>query len=174
MAITSLSGATAQGVLVSDGEEQQALDGVLCAEALGFSTNYSIICPGVVDLSCERYVKIICPTIEAHLYRDRSAEKNTPGMGVVQLGSGADGFLWSSFPTRRITTPIGRLGSFLVKLQLSNGTLFDTKGLDHLFTFVIRYYTVKNTSNASDMPLCIGLWHHITKTSSHQGFKCHY
>lgn len=109
-------------------------------------------CPGLVNLTGEPYVLVRCPDIEQYLYRDRAFETVHAGMGMVKLGN--QGFReqrydFVSFPPRRLPIPIGKLGKLTIRLERGDGTLYDTKGVDHHLLFVIKYLEMTGGPNAS-------------------------
>lgn len=109
-------------------------------------------CPGLVNLTGERYVLIRCPEIEQQLYRDRAYEKVHAGMGMVKLGGYGfqeQRYDFVSFPPRRMTTPIGKLGKLTFKLEKSDGTAYDTHGIDHHMLLVVRYLEMTATPDMS-------------------------
>lgn len=98
--------------------------------------------PSVVDLTGEPYVLIRCPEVESLLYRDRAFETVHAGMGLVKLanyGFREQRFDFTSFPPRRLPTPIGKLSKLTIRLERGDGTLYDTKGVDHHLVLVIKY-----------------------------------
>lgn len=106
---------------------------------------YEITSPGLVDLTGEKYVLIRCPEIESFMHRDRAHEKHHPGLGMVRLGTNGfqeQRFDFVSFPVRKLTNPIGKLSQLTFRLEKADGTLYNTRGLDHLLTLVVRYYSI--------------------------------
>ena len=113
---------------------------------------YLVDSPGLVNLTGERYVLIRCPEIEQQLYRDRAYEKVHAGMGMVKLGGYGfqeQRYDFVSFPPRRLSTPIGKLGKLTFKLEKSDGTAYNTHGIDHHILLVVRYLEMTATPDLS-------------------------
>lgn len=114
----------------------------MCLDATMVADGYVAESPGVVDLTGESYVLVRCPEIEQQLYRDRAYETVHAGMGLVKLGNYGfreQRFDFVSFPPRRLPTPIGKLSKLTFRLEKSDGSLYDTKGVDHHLVLVVRY-----------------------------------
>jgi hypothetical protein len=98
---------------------------------------------GLVDLTGVRYVMVRCPEIETYLYRERAYEPYYAGLGMVKLGGNGmreQRFDFVSFPARTLTTPLGKLSSLTFKLEKPDGTIYNSRGIDHTLLLVIRYY----------------------------------
>lgn len=118
------------------GSEAMCLDLVMAADG------FILEPPGVVDLTGESYVLVRCPEIEQQLYRDRAFETVHAGMGLIKLGNYGfrdQRFDFSSFPPRTLPTPIGKLSKLTFRLEKADGTLYDTKGVNHHMVLVVRY-----------------------------------
>jgi hypothetical protein len=99
--------------------------------------------PGLCDLTGERFVLIRCPTVETLLYRDRAYETYHGGLGAVSLGSSGiinQNLEFVKLPTRLLQTPIGKLSKLLIRLEKSDGSLYNARGIDHVLTFQIKYF----------------------------------
>lgn len=120
----------------TEGSDAMCLDLTMAAD--GF-----ILKPrGVVDLTGESYVLVRCPEIEQQLYRDRAFEDVHAGMGLVKLGNYGfrdQRFDFDSFPPRTLPTPIGKLSKLTFRLEKADGTLYDSKGVNHHLVLVVRY-----------------------------------
>lgn len=98
--------------------------------------------PWVSNLTGEPFVLVRCPEAESQLYRDRAYETVHAGMGLVKLGNYGfreQRFDFASFPPRTLPTPIAKLSKLTIRLEKGDGTLYDTKGVDHHLVMVIRY-----------------------------------
>jgi hypothetical protein len=87
-------------------------------------------------------VLVRCPEIEQQLYRDRAFETVHAGMGLVKLGNYGfrdQRFDFASFPPRTLPTPIGKLGKLTFRLERADGSLYDSKGVNHHLVLVVRY-----------------------------------
>jgi len=104
---------------------------------------HAIVSPGIVDLTGPRYIMVRCPDVESRLHRDRAYETFYAGLGMVKLG--ANGYMqqrfdFVSFPARRMTSPIAKLSKLTFRLEKADGTLYNSRGINHTLLVVIRYY----------------------------------
>jgi len=121
------------------------LDATVCAEVFVAVPRYEIESPGIVDLTGERHVLVRCPEVESLVHRDRAFERFHAGLGMVTMG--ANGYQdqrteFISFPGRKMHVPIGKLSKLSFRLEKPDGTLYNTRGLDHTLVLAIRYYTI--------------------------------
>lgn len=119
-----------------------AANGVNLAATVAVSEPHALDCPGVVNLTGERYVTVRCPEIEQHLYRDRAFEKHFAGLACVKLGGYGyqqQRYDFVSFPARRFH-PIGKLSRLTIRLERPDGTPYDAHGCDHTLLLVVKYY----------------------------------
>lgn len=111
---------------------------------------HELISPHLVDLTGVRYVMVRCPEIETYLYRERAYEPFYAGLGMVKLGGNGvreQRFDFVSFPPRSLNTPLGKLSSLTFKLEKPDGTIYNSRGIDHSLLLVLRYYSgLKATS----------------------------
>lgn len=136
--------------------------GALCLDVDMTVAGYSLQPPGVVNLTGEPFVLVRCPTIETELYRDRAYESVHAGLGLVNLGNYGfreQRYDFTSFPSRRLPTPLGKLSKLTIRLEKSDGTLYDTKGVDHHLVLSVRYLeltkapeAMRSTLNPGYMP----------------------
>jgi hypothetical protein len=143
---TPSDGVSAESAASTDGPWTQLVSGdAVCGEVWVDALRYEITSPGLVDLTGEKYVLIRCPEIESFMHRDRAHEKNHPGLGMVRLGTNGfqeQRFDFVSFPARKLTNPIGKLSQLTFRLEKADGTLYNARGLDHMLTLVVRYYSI--------------------------------
>lgn len=124
----------------------------LVASVLVRQTAHRVVCPKMVDLTGEPYVMVRCPEIEQQLYRDRAFETVHAGMGMIKLGNYGfreQRFDFVSFPPRRLPTPIAKLHKLTIRLEKGDGTLYDTKGINHYLIMVIRYLQLTKTPDTT-------------------------
>lgn len=124
----------------------------MCLDASMDADGFVLVPPGVVDLTGEPYVLVRCPEIEQQLYRDRAFETVHAGMGLVKLGNYGfrdQRFDFASFPPRTLPTPIGKLGKLTFRLERADGSLYDSKGVNHHLVLVVRYLEL--TKGPEDM-----------------------
>lgn len=112
---------------------------------------YELESTHLVDLTGVRYVMVRCPEIETYLYRERAYEPLYAGLGMVKLGTNGvreQRFDFVSFPARTLVTPLGKLSSITIRLEKPDGTVYNSRGIDHALVMVIRYYSgIKAESN---------------------------
>lgn len=119
--------------------------GKMCMDMSMTVDAYVVEPPNVVDLTGEPYVLVRCPEVEQLLYRDRAHETVHAGLGLVKLGNYGfrdQRFDFTSFPPRILPTPIGKLPKLTIRLEKGDGTLYDTKGVNHHLVLVIRYLEI--------------------------------
>lgn len=113
-----------------------------CVDVSMAVDGHMVVCPGVVNLTGWPYALIKIPEIEQQLYRDRTFETVHAGMGMVELGNYGlreQRYDFVSFPSRRLPIPIGKLPKLTIRLEKGDGTLYDTKGVDHHLVMLVRY-----------------------------------
>ena len=114
----------------------------VCVDLAVLPLGYSLDAPCLVDLTGERYLLVRCPEVESLLFRDRAYEKMHAGLGIVKLagyGQRNERFDFVSVPSRRLRTPIGKMLSFTIRLEKSDGTLYNTRGVEHHLIMAIHY-----------------------------------
>lgn len=129
--------------------------GAMCADVAMLVDGHRVEPPDVVDLTGEPYVLVRCPEIEQQLYRDRAFERVHAGLGLVKLGNYGfreQRFDFTSFPPRRLPNPIGKLSKLTVRLEKGDGTLYDTKGINHHLVLVIKYLEITKGPDALAAP----------------------
>lgn len=154
----------AQSNMTDAGDVRRVVDGVettvlagedLCVDVSVARADYSLVPPGLVNLSGERYVTVRSPEIDAHMFRDRASEQYHAGFGMVKMpgyGYRDQRYDFVSFP-RRTFHPIGRLSRFTVRLEKPGGELYNAHGIDHTLTLVVRYMVPGNECPKNDKQL---------------------
>ena len=130
---------TLGGARFGDGTQQ------LCVQLDVAQAQQQIISPGLYDLVGERYVMLRCQEIEDFLYKERAYEKYNAGLALVKLGNYGyqnQQFNYSGFPPRTFH-PIGKLSKLTLRFEKRGGVLYDFQGVDHVITFLVRYYATK-------------------------------
>jgi len=64
---------------------------------------------------------------------------------MVTMGANGDQAQRTEFislPGREMHVPIGKLSKLSFRLEKPDGTLYNTRGLDHTLVLAIRYYTI--------------------------------
>ena len=95
---------------------------------------------------------IRCPDIEQYLYRDRAFEDVHAGLGMVKLanfGFRESRYDFVSFLPRRLPTPISKLHKLRMRLEKTDGSLYNSRGIDHHLILVVRYLEVLKPPDAT-------------------------
>ncbi len=107
---------------------------------------YAVESTGLVDVTGEKLVLVRCPEVEHVMYRERYNEKGIhAGLGYVKMGAlgyqeqRQDYFV--PFPPRTFH-PMSKLSKFTVRLENPDGTLYNTRGVDHFLLMNVTYYKV--------------------------------
>lgn len=122
--------------------------GVACEVYVTYN-RYEIEGTGLVDLTGERHVLVRCEEIESNLYRERKAGDYHSGIGLVKLGGNGyqeERFNFVGFPARRLQAPIGKLDHLTFRLEKTDGTLYNARGVNHTLLCVIKYYVFAQES----------------------------
>lgn len=128
----------------------------LCCEVTVGAPVYQATSPNIVDLTGEKVVLIRCPEIESVLFRERfTEEKYHTGLGYVKMGG--LGFrehrsdYYIPFPPRTFH-PIAKVSKLTIRLENPDGSLYQTRGVDHVLLMNIVYWKVA-AENAGGAPV---------------------
>lgn len=128
----------------------------LCCELAVGAPMYQITGPNLVDITGDKVVLIRCPEIETVMFRERFNEKGLHvGLGYVKTGG--LGFreqrsdYYTPFPPRTFH-PISKLSKLTIRLENTDGTLYQTRGVDHVLLMNIVYWKVAS-ENAGGPPV---------------------
>ncbi len=128
----------------------------LCCEVTAGAPVYQATSPNLVDLTGEKVVLIRCPEIESVMFRERFTEKKYhTGLGYVKMGG--LGFrehrsdYYIPFPPRTFH-PISKMSKLTIRLENPDGTLYQTRGVDHVLLMNIVYWKVAS-ENAGGPPV---------------------
>lgn len=118
----------------------------LCAEIRVTSIGDRVDAPGQCNLTGERYICVRSPNIEQHMHRDLAVafDGMTPGLGMVPMGGNTGGFRqerlnFLQYEGRRFH-PIGKLHGIDIRLETSNGRVYNSQGIDHTILLCIKMY----------------------------------
>lgn len=104
---------------------------------------FKIYPPGIVNLLGERFLILRCPEIESHLLGSYAYNSTTPGMGLFKLAASYNDVTHLRFDyvslVRKPFHPIGKLSKMTFRFELSNGKIYDFKGINHQILFVIKF-----------------------------------
>ncbi len=129
-----------------------AADDIVCCDVSVAVAGHFVVSPGLVNLSGARYLSVRCLEIEQHMYRDRAYEKYHAGLGIVKMsgyGFREQRFDFVSFPHRTFHA-IGKLSKLTIRLERPDGGLWNSHGVDHTLTLVVRYLTIPPVAEASN------------------------
>jgi len=106
---------------------------------------YEITATGVVFFIGEKYITIRSPEIEEHSYG--SLAYNNYNLGIAKFKVNSVGFNEERFEIQKIPSrefhPIGKLSKLTFRFEATNNNLYDFKGVNHLITYIIYYYSPK-------------------------------
>lgn len=126
-------------------------DDVVCCDVGIAVSGHFVVSPGLVNLSGARYLSVRCLEIEQHMYRDRAYERYHAGLGIVKMsgyGFREQRFDFVSFPHRTFHA-IGKLSKLTIRLERPDGSLWNSHGVDHTLTLVVRYLSIPPVAEAS-------------------------
>lgn len=128
-----------------------AADDIVCCDVGIAVSGHFVVSPGLVNLSGARYLSVRCVEIEQHMYRDRAYERYHAGLGIVKMsgyGFREQRFDFVSFPHRTFHA-IGKLSKLTIRLERPDGSLWNSHGVDHTLTLIVRYLTIPPAAEAS-------------------------
>lgn len=103
---------------------------------------WSLISPGIINLSGERYATLRCKEIEEHMNQFEIENHNNNGIGTFKLASGNQiTFVRFDFMSlsRRPFHPIGKLDRLSFRFERRDGSLYDFKGINHQMLINIKH-----------------------------------
>ena len=118
---------------------------------------YSLVPPGMYDLTGDNYINMRCKEIENHMgvngnrvesINDQTSEVNqTIGYGLAKFKLGVMGYQDERFDyvalNPRDIHPIGKLSQLTFRFERWNGSLYNFRGVNHTMTLIIHYYSPK-------------------------------
>jgi hypothetical protein len=149
--VVYVSVGTGVGIVESSGNSgstwTEYTDDVQLCFNVGVSNElFAVESTGLVDVTGEKLVLVRCPEVEHVMYRERYNEKGIhAGLGYVKMAAlgyqeqRQDYFV--PFPPR-IFHPMSKLSKFTVRLENPDGTLYNTRGVDHFLLMNVTYYKV--------------------------------
>lgn len=103
-----------------------------------------LVAPGIANMLGVRYITLRCPEIEQHMSSVGKYGKLSTGIGVFKLASANEvAQLRFDFVSliRRPFHPIGRLTRMTLRFEMTSGTLYDFKGINHQLLVTLKYYS---------------------------------
>ena len=104
------------------------------------SGTYALVGPGVVDVSGVKYLLLRCQEIED--FMPRNARSSDPGIGMFKLADTNDvTHLRFDFVSlkRKPIHPIGKLTRMTFRFEMSNGVLYDFKGVNLQMLLMVKF-----------------------------------
>lgn len=108
--------------------------------------------PGIVSLAGTRYITLRCPQIEQHMSANSRLGRHSAGIGVFKLlNSNEIAHLRFDYVSlvRKPFHPIARVSRLHFRFELSDGTLYDFKGVNHQIMLTIKYYVPMPSADAT-------------------------
>lgn len=106
---------------------------------------YSLVSPGIVNLTTIPYMVLKCNEIEDHIYRSFPVGKQ--GLGVFKLAGNTNDIAHLRFDfnnfVKRPFHPLSKLSRLTLRFETPWGDLYDFKGIDHMFILSVKFYVVK-------------------------------
>ena len=116
---------------------------------------YEITAPGVVFFIGEKYITIRSPEIEEHAFGSLGYNSYSFGIGkfkVNTIGFNDERFEIQKIPSREFH-PIGKLSKMTFRFEASNNNLYDFKGVNHIITYMVYYYSPKLSITTEFKPI---------------------
>jgi hypothetical protein len=113
------------------------------AREIDGSVHQVLDAPGLMNLLGVRYITLRCQEIEQHIGSIGKYSKQSTGIGVFKLASANEvAQLRFDFVSliRKPFHPIGRLTRMSLRFEMTDGTLYDFKGINHQLLVTIKYY----------------------------------
>ena len=111
---------------------------------------YEITPPSLINLRGARYLILRCKELEDLLYGSYSYNSCTPGLGMFKLEAGQNAstsLRWDFASVKRKPIhPIGKLSMLTFRFELTNGALYDFKGVNHQFLLAVKFYAPSKTT----------------------------
>ena len=117
---------------------------------------YTIIeSPDQYNLLGDKYINLRCPEVESHMNLSKAHEKFTMGLAMFQLSvAGLNDVRFDYHSVRpRVFHPMGELRTLTFSFERPSGVLYDFRGINHVMTIAIRYYTPKKLGKIDTYPL---------------------
>jgi hypothetical protein len=123
------------------------VSGVPAAVLVISSPIQSIQPSNLIDLTGRNSTVFIrCPEIESLIYRERFNEHLLhTGMGYIRLttvgqNESTQTNYFIPYPARTLSNPLSRFKQMSIRLETTEGNLYNTRGLDHQLLFRVTYY----------------------------------
>jgi hypothetical protein len=104
---------------------------------------YKIFAPGLVNLLGERFLILRCKEIEDHLLGSLAYTSYTQGVGIFKLAASYNDVTNLRFDfvslVRKPFHPIGKLSKLTFRFEMSDGRLYDFKGVNHQMLLMVKY-----------------------------------
>lgn len=111
--------------------------------AFSTATTNIVVAPGIANLLGVRYITLRCPEIEQHLFSAMTYGSHSTGIGVFKLPSGSNEVANLRFDfvslIRKPFHPIGKLARLTLRFEISEGVLYDFKGINTQLLLAVRF-----------------------------------
>jgi hypothetical protein len=110
----------------------------------------TLTCPGIINLTGVRYVTLRCKEIEEHIETQGKYGPFSTGIGVFKLQSSNNVVqVRTDYVNliRKAFHPIGRLLRMTLRFELSDGSLYDFKGINNQLLLSVKYYAPKSATD---------------------------
>jgi hypothetical protein len=144
-AINALPSSTRSYTAVNFGKQERPFFmSIMKYNATLQSVGISMKAPGIANLLGVRYITLRCNEIEQHMSNIGKYGKQSTGIGVFKLANSSEvAQLRFDFVSliRRPFHPIGRLTRMTLRFEMTNGSLYDFKGMNHQLLVTLKYYS---------------------------------
>ena len=107
------------------------------------TSGQKLVSPGIINLTGVRYVTLRCKEIEEHVETQGKYGPFSTGIGVFKLQSSNNVVqVRADYVNlvRKAFHPIGRLLRMTLRFELSDGKLYDFKGVNNQILLSVKYY----------------------------------
>ena len=107
------------------------------------ASGQTLVSPGIINLTGVRYVTLRCKEIEEHIETQGKYGPFSTGIGVFKLQSSNNVVqVRADYVNlvRKAFHPIGRLLRMTIRFELSDGSLYDFKGVNNQLLISVKYY----------------------------------
>jgi len=108
---------------------------------------YSLVPPGIINLSGERYATLRCKEIEEHMIPFQGSSMMIKGIGTFKMASANEiTFVRFDFMSlqRKPFHPIGKLHRLSFRFEKNDGELYDFKSVNHQLLINVKHLVTKN------------------------------
>ena len=129
--------------------------------------------PDQYNLLGDKYINLRCPEVESHMNLSKAHEKFTMGLAMFQLsvaGLNDVRFDYTSVKPRTFH-PMSELRTLTFSFERPSGALYDFRGINHVMTIAIRYFTPQRIGKIENYPLNIDYDPDIFRYNQEKGYN---